>query len=261
MARAENPILTYYSPLSRSARRKVAFRLFILANLALVTLVTYWLGTDKTADRQTVFVNCALVLAGLQTFMPSIAYLLFAPRDRSRARQEELLAAGMTKWEILVGYCYPPLSVGVLLTGIYTVWLFAIAFLLALRHLYDGFGMDEFIVMLLMDLVGLGTLSVSAATRNWIRDPESTVRALAWVPLVILGMMTFSYILRYGSFHLLQNQWRHDELDDMLKLAVAYLASPLTVGIIDAWFTHRSMLEKLSADPGSDETPVPIGAS
>ena len=261
MAGVENPILTYYSPLSRSARRKLAFRLFILANVVLVALVTYWIGTDKSADRQTIFFRCAMVLAGLLTLMPSVAFLLFTPRDRSRARQEELLAAGMTRWEILVGYCHPPLSVGVLLTGLYTAWLFATAFLLASRHLPDMFEMGGFTLMFLLDLAGLGIISTSAALRNWIKDPDSTVRALAWVPLVTVGMVTFSYILRLGLLLLFGGIGLPDPLRYMAGLTLLLVVSPLTVGVWDARFTHRSLVEKTSALSGSDVEPVPIGTS
>ena len=240
MARAENPFLTYYSPFSPTARRKLALRIFTLANVATIIGMTWVIIRNNTNDDAIILLWLCLLL--YLSIMPQLSFFFFAPRNHTAENLEELLLTGMSKREVTWGYCQgavilASIPVGAcLLAEIFTILRFAE------RLFARGNDGIYYIAPMMVGLLGGGVIAISTGMRAWMRNPNSVLRAFLVTPLTILlqfllcGMMSAFFVWFADS--VLPNKW--EDPGYLVALSI-----PPVIGIIFSLRLTRRMLDVL----------------
>lgn len=211
MTGVENPFLTYYSPFSPTARRKLALRVFTLANVAAIAGLTWAVVRNSTSDDAIIYLWLLMLL--YLSVMPQLSFFFFAPRNHTAENLEELLLTGLSKREVTWGYCYGAVILAFILVG---SCMLAEGFAIIRftdRLLTPGNNGLYHVVPMMIGLAAAGAIAISTGARAWMRHPNSVLRAFLVTPITILlqyilcGLMSVFFI--WVADDVLPNVWEN----------------------------------------------------
>ncbi|MCC6546091.1 hypothetical protein IT570_02895 [Candidatus Sumerlaeota bacterium] len=180
----DNPIVTYYSPLSARGRRR-----WLCLSLAMAYVAHSIVGWGIAADMWGGFHDGGLFFFSMLQMLsyvalPSLCFLFFAPRHRSRDVLEELTLTRLSRREVVAGYWLPPLAVFGVLFVVNLASFLVGTFMTITRQ---SSGVMEPLILATVAHFSMGVIAASAATRNWTAYPNSVFRALFQVPIIIVA--------------------------------------------------------------------------
>ena len=216
-----NPILAHYSPFSRSRRFRSVIALILYAAAVAAFNIAFIIGPGRYNDDSLLF-TLFLETASLAV-LPSLIFLAFAPKYRSREFLEELTLTQMSRREIVIGYCLPPLLMIALVVAINLVF-FVFFSLLKLATSSPNVPVGGYLVVAIYHVIG-AVIAASAITRNWTTYPNSIFRPLVQVPIicaahaVVITVATLSVAIS-ANLMLLTSRY-DDEVVTLLSLLVS----------------------------------------
>ncbi|HNM47913.1 MAG TPA: hypothetical protein PKH51_12915, partial [Candidatus Sumerlaeota bacterium] len=196
-----NPILAHYSPFSPSRRFRAVIALILYAAAVIAFNVFYIVGPGQYIDGAPTIV--LLLETASLAVLPSLIFLAFAPKYRSREFLEELTLTQMSRREIVIGYCLPPLLMIAFVVAINLVF-FVFFFLLKLATSSSGDPIGGHFLFAIYHIIG-AVIAASAITRSWTAYPNSIFRPLVQVPAIcaahaiMIAVTTLSVVIPAGN--------------------------------------------------------------
>ncbi len=226
------------SHLSVVAARILAQSCFVLVCAAIPALLTAYawhLGNRRGAVN---LIPCWLLLIISTGFAPSIAFLLFGPRDCPDGSVEPTFPDEASSRIVKLRQCRTPVMLGSLVAIANEAVL--IFFLLLGEAFQDPLkNADVLCIYLISSLACGGVVSICTAVREWLIGIESTWRWLALAPALVFAQFFLSVVLQ--CFVPSVSRLFRLQLDGTLAMSLKLLLPTLLVAGISLWLTWRAL--------------------
>ncbi|HNM46397.1 MAG TPA: hypothetical protein PKH51_05200, partial [Candidatus Sumerlaeota bacterium] len=209
----DNPLIRYYALFGANARRRRLVIALLLLYTTLITTIAYSLvGSPNPPIGGDQWMFVLLLSTPAYAFIAPACFFFFAPKLRSPEILEEFLLTRMSKREVVVGYCLPPLALFA------CVVLITFVILTVVPYLITGQMHREYRVAAVAHLAG-AVVAAAVALRVWTAHPGSTLRTWFQTPLMallcgaialIMGIMMDAFASSMNLMHAVR------DLDDVM---------------------------------------------